>query len=266
MLCILALVLGLAYLIKSHRYKAPPAEQPPGKAPVAVQKPPPPPKYHHLPRVAIVIDDLGYNPSVETALIRLTAPLSFSLLPFAPHTKDTAALAYNHGKDVLLHLPMEPTSGQESKVGPGAISVNMDDHTLATQVQTDMEAVPYIKGVNNHMGSRFTADTARMEIVLGEVRKRGFFYIDSRTTPLSKGLAVAQSMGVKSAKRDIFLDNVQEARAVRTQLARLISTAYAQGSAIGIGHPHPITYQVLKEQLPDFKNKVELVPISELVQ
>ncbi len=267
-------ILGIGYLIK---YKAIFDGKFSEKKTIIFEEPSPPQKIQekkqansvparHLPRIAIVIDDMGYEPGLDAAFIKLDAPFSFSLLPFAPHTKETAILAYNYGKEVLLHLPMEPASGPESKVGPGALFLSMDDNTISTQLQADMAAVPYIKGVNNHMGSKFTADADKMKIVLHELRKRGLFYLDSRTTPLTKGLLTARLTGVKSAERDVFLDNMQEANAVRGQIARLISVARAHGSAIGIGHPHPVTYQVLKEDLSALKEQVKIVSISELVE
>ncbi|MEW5949755.1 MAG: divergent polysaccharide deacetylase family protein [Thermodesulfobacteriota bacterium] len=276
-LFILAAAAGIVYLIKTEGPETPTDGKDMGKPGIIFEEPAPPEKIKvegrarplstsSLPQVAIVIDDLGYNPRIDAAFIKLDAPISFSFLPFGPHTKETARLAHNCGKDVLLHLPMEAASSPESKVGPGALFLNMDGGAIAAQIQADMEAVPYVKGINNHMGSKFTADAGKMEIVLREIQKKGLFYLDSRTTPLTRGLSVARSMGVRSAERDVFLDNEQELNAVRAQIARLISEARTQGSAIGIGHPHPVTYQVLREDLPALKKQVKIVPVSELVE
>jgi polysaccharide deacetylase 2 family uncharacterized protein YibQ len=265
-LFILSVAAGIVYLIKSEKPERPPDRKDIEKPGIIFEEPASRPSTPSLPRVAIVIDDLGYNPRIDAAFIKLTAPISFSFLPFGPHTKETAALAHNCGKDILLHLPMEAASSPESKVGPGALFLNMDGNTIAAQIQADMEAVPYVKGINNHMGSKFTADAGKMEIVLREIQKKGLFYLDSRTTPLTKGLSVARSLGVRSAERDVFLDNKQEANAIRAQIARLISEAHTHGSAIGIGHSHPVTYQVLKKDLPVLKKQVKIVPVSELVE
>lgn len=276
-LFILAVAAGIVYLIKSEQPETPPDKKAIEKPGIIFEEPAPPEKIQVerrirpvpiplLPQVAIVIDDLGYNPRIDAAFIKLNAPISFSFLPFGPHTKETATLAHTCGKDVLLHLPMEAASSPESKVGPGALFLSMDSDTIAAQIQADMEVVPYVKGINNHMGSKFTADAGKMEIVLREIKKKGLFYLDSRTTPLTKGLSVARSMGVRSAERDVFLDNKQETNAIRAQIARLISKARTHGSAIGVGHPHPATYQVLKEDLPVLKKQVEIVPVSELVE
>lgn len=276
-LFILAVAAGIVSLIKSEQPETPPDKKAIEKPGIIFEEPAPPEKIQVerrtrpvpiplLPQVAIVIDDLGYNPRIDAAFIKLNAPISFSFLPFGPHTKETATLAHNCGKNVLLHLPMEAASSPESKVGPGALFLSMDSDTIAAQIQADMEVVPYVKGINNHMGSKFTADAGKMEIVLREIKKKGLFYLDSRTTPLTRGLSVARSMGVRSAERDVFLDNKQETNAIRAQIARLISKARTHGSAIGIGHPHPATYQVLKEDLPVLKKQVEIVPVSELVE
>lgn len=274
---VLAVILGIIHLIKSKKFVVPPEDKVIEKPGVIFEKPVQPEKLkpkkqvgtvstHQLPRVAIVIDDLGYNPRIDRTFIKLDASFSFSFLPFGPYTKETATLAHSYGKDVLLHLPMESASCPRAKLGPGALFLTADNEVIARQIWANMEAIPHIRGVNNHMGSKFTADAYKMEVVLREIQRKGLFYLDSRTTPLTKGFSVAQSIGVKSAERDVFLDNIQEARAVRTQLAHLVSIAYSNGSAIGIGHPHPITYQVLKEELPALKKQVEIVSVSELVE
>lgn len=218
-----------------------------------------------LPRIAIIIDDMGYSPGIENGLVELSAPISFSFMPFGPHTKETADLAHRHKKDILLHLPMEAIA-QESKLGPGAIFVAMEDGEIVDRINGDIEAVPHATGMNNHMGSKFTADTEKMSIVMTEMKKRRMFFVDSRTTPETQGSAVACSMGVRTAERDVFLDNVKEAGAIRQQLNRLVSVAESKGSAIAIGHSHAVTYEVLRKELPHLKKRVKIVPVSELVR
>lgn len=218
-----------------------------------------------LPRIAIIIDDMGYSPGIEKGLLELPAPISFSFMPFGPHTKETADLAHRHKKDILLHIPLEAIA-EESKLGPGAILVAMEDGEIVDRINADIEAVPHATGVNNHMGSKFTADTEKMFLVMKEMKKRRLFFVDSRTTPETRGSAIACSIGVKTAERDVFLDNVKEAGAIRQQLNRLVSIAESKGSAIGIGHSHAVTYEVLRKELTHLKEKVKIVPVSELVK
>lgn len=227
---------------------------------------PAPPPVGTLPRVAIVIDDLGYNSEIDGAITKLNAPLSLSFLPFGPHTQKMATLAHDRGKEVLLHLPMEPIAASGAKMGPGALLLNMSDAHIAKQVDADLNAVPYAKGINNHMGSRFTADAEKMKVVLGEAQRKGLFYLDSRTTAVTQGPAVARAMGIKAAERNVFLDNVQEEAAIREQLTNLVARANKNGSAIGIGHAHRLTYEVLRKDLPALKKEVELVRVSELTK
>ncbi|MFH1148736.1 MAG: divergent polysaccharide deacetylase family protein [Pseudomonadota bacterium] len=268
----IGLVLIIAFLFFRHRERAghPEFPKPPGARPYTrTGKPRTECKSERhparLPRIAIIIDDMGYAPRLEKGLMELGVPISFSFMPFGPHTKEIADFAHRHKKDVLLHLPMEAVA-KESKLGPGAIFVAMGDREIADRIRADIEAVPHIKGVNNHMGSKFTADDEKMALVISEIRRRRMFFVDSRTTPETRGSAIASSMGVKTAERDVFLDNVKDAAAIRQQLSRLVSIAESKGSAIGIGHSHAVTYEVLRRELPYLKNKVEIVPVSELVR
>ncbi|MBW2035942.1 MAG: divergent polysaccharide deacetylase family protein [Deltaproteobacteria bacterium] len=218
-----------------------------------------------LPKVAILIDDMGYDKRMAAKFIKLDGKISFSVLPYSPFEESIATSLHETGHDVLLHLPMEPIGYPHVNPGDGALLCSMDTDKLSDQLRKDLERVPFVVGVNNHMGSRFTQDLAKMRQVFTILKKRNLFFIDSRTDPKSRCAEAAQVLQLRFAERNVFLDNVQEANAIRFQIKRLLSIANTKGCAIGIGHPHPITLQVLKEELPSIRKKVELVPVSELI-
>ncbi len=218
-------------------------------------------------RVAIVIDDLGGETSVSQELLRWDVPVTFSILPFTPHAKRLALDAQQKGKEIILHLPMEPHEYPDVKPGEGALFQKMDERELIRQLSKDIEAVPYIKGVSNHMGSRLMEDPEKIRIILSELKKRKLFFLDSRTTPQTVGLQTAESIGLKAAERRVFLDNSQNEGDIRKQLEQLIQISLSEGKAIGIGHPYPSTIKSLKEMIPKMQEKgIEIVPLSELME
>ena len=219
------------------------------------------------PRIAIVIDDLGGENKISQELLRWDLPITFSILPFTPYSKVLAGEAHRKGKDIILHLPMEPHGYPQTRPGEGVLLEEMDEARLLRQLSKDIEAVPYIKGVSNHMGSRLMEDPEKMKIVFLELKRRGLFFLDSRTTPQTIGLQVAQSVGLKAMERSIFIDNSSTEEDIKQQLERLIQLSLSKGKAIGIGHPHPSTIKSLKEMIPKMKEKgIELVPLSAVME
>lgn len=218
-----------------------------------------------LPKAAIIIDDIGYDAEIADKLANLDKSLTFSVLPNAPLKQKIAASAAAKGIQIMLHLPMEPVEYPEANPGYGALFSSMSPKQMLAQLERDLDAVPYVRGVNNHMGSRLTATSSPMYHLMSALKKKQMFFIDSFTTGDSRCLSAARNTQISFAQRDIFLDHVQEAEAIRTQIRRLIHAAKTHGEAIGIGHPHSLTYQVLKEELPNLKKEIRLVPASELV-
>jgi polysaccharide deacetylase 2 family uncharacterized protein YibQ len=216
------------------------------------------------PKVAIVIDDMGYRQQVGEQLMDLQIPLSFAFLPYAPYTKSLAEKASSMGRDVLLHLPMEPVS-QDHDPGPGALYTFMNKRTLEKIFEKDLAAVPGAVGVNNHMGSRFTEDRQAMATVLGLVKMNNLFFLDSVTSSKSVGAGLAVAVGVKTARRHVFLDHEQDKVKIAAQLKKLLSLAEEQGQAVGIAHPHPETLAVLREELATLSGRVNVVSISRLL-
>ncbi len=219
------------------------------------------------PKVAIVIDDLGGEDIMSHELLRWDFPITFSILPFTPFSKTLAGEAHRKGKEVILHLPMEPQGYPQARPGEGVLLEEMDERTLLRQLSKDIEAVPYITGVSNHMGSRLMEDPEKMKIVLSELKRRGLFFLDSRTTPQTVGLQVAQSVGLKATERSIFLDHLSSEEDIKHQLEQLIQIALSKGKAIAIGHPHPSTIKTLKEMIPRMKEKgIEIVSLSAVME
>jgi polysaccharide deacetylase 2 family uncharacterized protein YibQ len=219
------------------------------------------------PKMAIVIDDLGGENKISQELLRWDLPITFSILPFTPYSKILAEEAHRKGKEVILHLPMEPRGYPQVKPGEGVLLEEMDEAKLLRQLSRDIEAVPYIKGVSNHMGSRLMEDPEKIKIVFSELKRRGLFFLDSRTTPQTVGLEVAQSVGVKAMERSLFIDHSSDQKEIKRKLERLIQFSLSTGKAIGIGHPHPTTLKSLKEMIPKMKAKgIEIVPLSAVME
>jgi polysaccharide deacetylase 2 family uncharacterized protein YibQ len=220
-----------------------------------------------VPRVAIVIDDFGYDGGLARRFLQIDAPLSFSVLPNGTFSKSIARRVRQSGRELLLHLPMEPKGYPEVDPGMGALLTEMTDMELMAALRKNLDSLPHIKGVNNHMGSEFCEHEEKLKVVMRELKNRGLFFVDSRTTSRTQAYRVAQEEEVPSAERNVFLDNIQNPQAVRRQLKRLIQLAKLKGEAIGIAHPHEVTLKVLKEDIPKLSgNGIELVPVSQLVR
>lgn len=217
-------------------------------------------------KIVIIIDDLGNNIKVANELLNMNKDITFSVLPKLKHSKEIAEAVSSKNKEVLLHLPMEPEN-HKNKPGPGAITDDMSAEEIQKQVKEDMESVPNIVGINNHMGSKATSSEKVMESVLSAVKDEGLFYVDSVTSPKSKGHDTAQKMNLPTAKRDVFLDGVQNKNYVKSQIKKLKNLAKKNGVAVGIGHPHKETVDALKEMLPELeKEGIQIVPASEVVK
>ena len=228
-------------------------------------KAPPPPAPQKLPRVAIIIDDLGHDPRLADQLMQLDGAVTLSILPFSPFRKTIYQKAKRKKIETMIHLPMEPMEYPHIDPGPGALLMRMSPDELLLTLEKNLDTMPSAKGVNNHMGSKMTTMSNQMYQIFSVLKKRGLFFVDSRTTAESLSRPSARLLQVPFAQRDIFLDHDQHADFIRKQLKKLVRIAIRHGEAIGIGHPHPLTIQVLREELPKLKNTVELVPASSVV-
>ncbi|MBV8530895.1 MAG: divergent polysaccharide deacetylase family protein [Candidatus Eremiobacteraeota bacterium] len=200
-------------------------------------------------KLALIVDDCGQWIDTERGFIALDIPLTVSILPDVPYTAEIANEAADAGKGIMLHLPMETLSGLNP--GPGKVTTEMSDAQIVTQVQDDLAQVPLARGVNNHEGSKASADPRVMRAVIGVLADRGgLFFIDSRTNAASVGEQTAQALGVPSAGRDVFLDNRADVAYSEAQLLAAAEIAKRQGRAIAIGHPRPTTLAAVRAMIP----------------
>ena len=216
-------------------------------------------------RVSIVIDDFGSNVLIAREFTSLPFPVTLSVLPHQAHSREIAELAHEAGREVILHLPMEPLSKRENP-GPGALLLSMPADQIRQNIRAALDTSPYFDGVNNHMGSRMTRDGQAMKTVLSELKGRDLFFIDSMTTSESKGWKTAKELKIPTLKRDIFLDDDPSADAVRFQIARLMKVAKVRGTALAIGHPRETTLRSLQEAAGLFREEgVEMVAAHDLI-
>jgi len=214
--------------------------------------------------IAVIIDDIGYDLRLVEELVRTGAPLAFAILPHTPHAVEAARLLHGAGKEILLHMPMEPRSYPAENPGAGALFVHVNDEEIRRRIKASLAAVPYISGVNNHMGSRFMEDEAKLLVVMKELAKRGLFFVDSRTTPDSRGRAAAARAGVRFLERAVFIDHPP---GYATALANLIHPPREELEKLRplllIGHPFPGTVRALKEASFLWLNEgMRIIPVS----
>lgn len=216
-------------------------------------------------RLAIIIDDAGQWLETERAFIALPIPLTLSVLPDVRYTHLIAREAAASGKGVMLHLPMEPIS--EINPGPGKITTQMSDAKITAQVDADLADVPLAQGVNNHEGSKATADARVMRDVASAIAAHGnLFFIDSLTSAASVAAATTRAAGIPTATRDVFLDNKANVIYVEQQLRLAASIARDRGVAIAIGHPRPTTLAALKAAIPRIEGEgVRFVLVRDVV-
>lgn len=218
-------------------------------------------------RVAIVIDDLGDSLESARAVLALEPPVTVAVLPFRPASTAVAAAAVERGCEVILHLPLEPEQSVAIAGARGFLETAMSPVRLERQLTADLAAVPYIVGVNGHMGSRFTADGAAMEELLGALHARGLFFLDSRSSSASVAAATASRVGVPFAARTLFLDHDPAPAAIAGELTRLVEVARRAGEAIAIGHPHRETIAALGPWLAAARQRgIAIVPASALAR
>lgn len=228
----------------------------------AAAKPAPPEKYPevkppaNLPpmigrgTVAIIIDDMGSSVREAEELMAIDVPLTFSIIPGLAKDREVAEAAHRRSYEVMLHVPMEPRDYPQRRLEKNGLLTAESNEEIRGQVSEYLRDVPFAVGANNHMGSRFTEDAEKMQAALTPLSGRGFYFVDSMTTPKSVGTKVANGLGMRTASRNVFLDNAQDVAAIREQIRLLAQVASKRGSAIGICHPHKATIQALAAELP----------------
>ena len=247
----------------------PPAEPARPAEPAKPTRPAEPARPSGLPRFALVIDDLGYAaPELVLRLCAQPVPFDVAVLPYQEYTRESAEIAHGRGKEVMLHLPMEPIGypGPGKNPGPDAVMFDLSEAAVRERVRKALADVPYRKGVNNHMGSRITPDQARMTWVLEEIKARHCFFVDSRTEKDSVAFDVATDLGVPTVQRKVFLDDDKDAAAIARQWQRALDLAHAQGQVVAIGHIYPETVAALEKLIPAAQGRVTFVFASALAK
>ena len=219
------------------------------------------------PRIAFIIDDIGSSISRAQAFLDLKMPMTFSILPKLKYSDILAEEIYEQGQEIMLHQPMEPY-GHEVDPGPGALYISYRDTEIEEIMEENLSQIPQATGVNNHMGSRFTSSSSKVVEALKIIKQKDLFFVDSLTSSHSQAYKMARRLNMRTAPRNVFLDDSPDIHAVRRQLRQLKQYALRHGAAIGIGHPHLSTLTALY----DFKQEInkkgpffELVSVSDLL-
>jgi hypothetical protein len=219
------------------------------------------------PKIAIVIDDWGYSKNNCSFFEEINLPFDAAILPNLPYSKEIAQLAKKSGKEVMLHLPLEPISEDKIRLEADTITTAMNSDKVREILLLDLKSVPFVRGISNHMGSKATTDKRLMTIIFREMKRKNLFFLDSFVTDKTIVNTLAKTMKIPVAKRAVFIDNDLNSDYILKQLVLLANKAKQNGSAIGIGHERILTLKVLKDYLPKLKKMgFEFVYVSELVK
>ena len=223
-------------------------------------------KRHDNPKVAIVIDDFGYNMNNLDRLFAAKRAVTFSVLPNLPYSKRIAELASSKGYEVILHLPLE-SNDLAAPAEIGTIKTGMSEKEILVLLGKDIASVPGLSGVSNHQGSKATEDKRSMSIILSDLKKRKLYFFDSLVTDKSVCREAAARVKVPYAKRDIFLDNENNPEYIEKQMLSLRKAAFKYGSIIAICHDRKNTITVLNKMMPELAEEgVQFVCLSEMVR
>ncbi|OSM06770.1 hypothetical protein MAIT1_00371 [Magnetofaba australis IT-1] len=217
-------------------------------------------------KLALIIDDLGYNGPIGRAIAKLPGQLTLAILPGGNYSRQVVNLGVREGKEIMLHQPMEPQGYPRVNPGPGALLKGMPDKRIRRILAHNLDEFPEAIGVNNHMGSRLTTDRSAMNAVMGVILQRGLYFVDSRTSGKTVAFSAAANQGVPRAQRAVFIDNTRSKSAILNQLRQLERVGRSHGEAVGIGHPYPETLAALRSWLPMLARKnIQLVSASQLL-
>lgn len=223
-----------------------------------------------MPRVALIIDDWGYSINNLEFLDNIDVPLTLAILPNQSYSRKISRLAHKKGREVILHLPLEPQSKKKyARLEPKTILTSMESGEVLNILEEDLGSLEHIVGVSNHMGSKATASQTLMEIIFKELSERKLFFLDSLVTPRSVTKKIAKDAKLGWIRRDIFLDNELDYAYIAGQFDKLIKLAKRRGKAVGIGHDRRLTLEVLSDKLSELdlaREPIEFVFVSELVQ
>ena len=215
-------------------------------------------------RLAIIIDDIGYNLPLGKRTADLRGDFTLAVLPFTPHCIELAERGHQRCKEIMLHATM--SNHHQYPLGRGGLKSGMQRGEFLAVLRQNLANIPHIKGVNNHMGSQLTEQAEPMRWLMDELQQRQLYFVDSRTSAQTRALDMAQAIHLPSRKRDVFLDDEQTPANIKYQLLRALKQAQQQGSAIAIGHPYPATLAQLEQLQPLLdQHQVQLVSVSQLM-
>jgi|GEM_PF-379097 len=214
--------------------------------------------------ITIIIDDIGNNLRHGQRALELPGAVTYSFLPFTPFSKRLAKQAHQQGKEIMLHLPMDNSHGRP--LGPGGLTFKQDRPQYEQQLNSAIAAIPYVSGINNHMGSRLTANTERMQWLMQSLQHYPLYFVDSRTSADSVAATTSLKLKIPTLERNVFLDHVQSTEFIDRQFKRLVKIALKKGSAVAIGHPYPSTLSYLEKVLPQLETMgVQLVSPTQVL-
>lgn len=226
------------------------------------------PKKNPQPQVALILDDMGYSLTAINSICRIGFPLTISIIPFTPLARETAEIAHKNGLEVILHVPLESMNNTRANTMDGMILSGMTEQKVDRIMDSEIQNIPYVCGVNNHMGSKATKNRALMRILMERIKAKHLYFIDSLTTGESVAYATAKSLGIPAAKRNVFLDDELNEDYIKGQLDELFRMAKKSGTAVGIGHPSGLTLRVLNENLETLQKQyhTRMVFASQIVK
>lgn len=215
--------------------------------------------------LVLIIDDLGHRRRTGMAMVELPGKVNLAILPHTPHAKELALAGFSAGKEIMLHAPMSNAGG--TPVGPGGLTPLLARDEFDRTLADNIDAIPHVRGINNHMGSELTTLPLQMGWVMQTLLRRNLYFVDSRTNAETVAAKTAQDYSVPHLSRSVFLDNEISVDAITRQFSTLVSQAEREGVAVGIGHPYPQTALFLKQALPALKCRgIELALVSEVLQ
>jgi hypothetical protein len=261
----LFLLLKTNHVEKTIFHPMPPAPSPAAKLPEE-EKQEKEPRLRPGPRLALIIDDGGYNVDKVKAILEIGRPFTLAVLPNTPHARKVALLAHQGGAEVMLHLPMEPKENNRYSLEPDTVLIGMGTEEIQAILRRGLKEIPHVRGVNNHMGSKATEDPQVMRALMEVLKKEGLYYVDSHTTDHTVGPQIARLAGVACGSNDRFIDPEKDLEAIKKAIRLAMKKAKKAGKGIAIGHPHPLTTRAIREMIPEIEAAgIKLVFASEVV-
>ena len=200
--------------------------------------------------IVLVIDDFGYrNDAISDGFLNLPIPITCAVLPGHKQSSPVAKKAVSAGKEVIIHMPMQSSTASLGE-DEFKLKVGMTSQEIEWRLNEALKEIPEALGINNHQGSKATADGKVMAVVASVLKNKDKFFLDSRTSSKTVGESTMRSVGVLTARRHVFLDNDLSVEKISNQVDELVRISEKKGMAIGIGHVKGNTLKVLQKKIP----------------